>query len=89
MENIVVFLNRKVFISAKFSIVSDCQECDIYNIHHKCKISDKIYNHTLSDKAYQGTFVNQELTSLHGGSLEITLTVPIQNTYKNNSNEPF
>ena len=41
------------------------------------KISDKIYNHTSSDKAYQGTFVNQELTSLHGGSLEITLTVPL------------
>ena len=41
------------------------------------KIRDKIYNHTSSDKAYQGTFVNQELTSLHGGSLEITLTVPL------------
>ena len=42
------------------------------------KIRDKIYNHTSSDnKAYQGTFVNPALTSLHGGSLEITLTVPL------------
>ena len=32
--------------------------------------------HTRSDKAFKGTVVNQTLTSLPGGSLEITLTVP-------------
>ena len=30
-----------------------------------------------SDKAFKGTFVNRALSSLHGGSLEITLTVPL------------
>ena len=33
--------------------------------------------HTLSDKAFKGTFINQALPSLHGGSIEITLTVPL------------
>ena len=32
--------------------------------------------HSLSDNGYLGTVVNQELPSLHGGALEITLTVP-------------
>ena len=31
--------------------------------------------HTLSNKAFKGTFVNLALPSLHGGSLETTLTV--------------
>ena len=30
--------------------------------------------YTWSDKAFKGTIVNQALPSLHGGSLEITLT---------------
>ena len=29
------------------------------------------------DKAFKGTVVNRELSSLHGGSLEITITVPL------------
>ena len=33
--------------------------------------------HTLSDKAFQGTFVNLRLLSLPWGSLKITLTVPL------------
>ena len=32
----------------------------------------------LSDKAFKGTIVNQALPSLHGGSLEILLTVPLR-----------
>ena len=30
--------------------------------------------HTSSDKDFMGSFVNRALPSLHGGSLEITLT---------------
>ena len=33
--------------------------------------------HTWSDKAFKGIVVNQTLSSLHGGSLEITPTVPL------------
>ena len=36
---------------------------------------------TRSDKAFKGTVVNKALPSLHGGSLEITLTVPLIYTY--------
>jgi len=32
--------------------------------------------HTLSGKVFNGTVVNHALSSLRGGSLEITLTVP-------------
>ena len=42
---------------------------------HWCKIN------TLSEKAYKGAVLNQALTSLHGGSLEITLTVPLTVPY--------
>ena len=34
--------------------------------------------HTWSVKAFKGTVVNQALPSLHGGSLEIILTVPVK-----------
>ena len=33
--------------------------------------------HTWSDKAFKCTVVNRTLSSLPGGSLEITLTVPL------------
>ena len=33
--------------------------------------------HTWSDKAFMGTVVNRTLSSLHGVSLEITLTVSL------------
>ena len=33
--------------------------------------------HYWSDKGFKSTFVNRVLPSLHGGSLEITLTVPL------------
>ena len=34
--------------------------------------------HTWSNKAFEGTVVNRALPSLHGGSLEITLTVTLK-----------
>ena len=33
--------------------------------------------HAWSDKAFNGNVVDRALASLHGGSLEITLTVPL------------
>ena len=42
----------------------------------------KVFNYfchfTLVDKPFKGTIVNQALSSLHGVSLEITLTVPLK-----------
>ena len=38
--------------------------------------------HSLSDKAFKGTVVNRALPSLHGGLLEITLTVPVEKQIK-------
>ena len=41
------------------------------------KIKIAIYlTHNWAERAFKGTVVNRALASLHGGSLEITLTVP-------------
>ena len=47
------------------------------------KQKDGYLIHTWSVKAFKGTVVNQALPSLHGGSLEITLTVPVKNWNRN------
>ena len=36
---------------------------------------------TWSDRAFKGTVVNPALPSLHGGLLEITLTVPLNGLF--------
>ena len=36
---------------------------------------------TLPDKGFKGTVRNRALTSLHGGSLEITLTFPLMSLF--------
>ena len=41
-------------------------------LKHQCLINTQL------DKAFKGTVVNRALPSLHGGSLEITLTVPLK-----------
>ena len=51
-----------VFLTQMFISVSLKEQKDWYLIH------------TWSDKAFKGTVVNQTLSSLPGGSLEITLT---------------
>ena len=38
--------------------------------------------HTLSEKAFKGTVVNQTLPSLHEGSLAILLTVPLKSSFQ-------
>ena len=38
--------------------------------------------HFLSDLSFKGTVVNRALLSFHGGSLEITLTVPLNIIFK-------
>ena len=47
---------------------------------HENKLFEKYgyLMHTRSDKAVVGTVVNRALPSLHKGSLEITLTVPLK-----------
>ena len=37
----------------------------------------KYFSHFLKDKGFKDTVVNRALTSLRGGSFEITLTVPL------------
>ena len=32
-----------------------------------------------ADKTFKGTFGNRKLPSLHGGSFEITITIPLKN----------
>ena len=44
--------------------------------------------HTWSEEAFKGTVVNQTLTSLHGGSIEIPITVPL-NIIKYTTAVPF
>ena len=44
--------------------------------------------HTWSDNAFKSTFVNRALTSLNEGSLEISLTVPLNKTVEVISNGP-
>ena len=41
--------------------------------------------YTWSDKAFKGAVVNRTLPFLHGGSLEITLTVPLKQIWVRNS----
>ena len=38
---------------------------------------DIFVTHTLSDKAFKGTSINQALPSFHGESIEIALTDPL------------
>ena len=44
-------------------------------------------NHTWSEKAFKGSLVNRGLPSLHKGSIEITLTVPLRKVTETHSNE--
>ena len=48
----------------------------LLNSLHKQKHGVLIY--IQSDKTFKDTVVNRTLTSLHGGSHEITLTVPLK-----------
>ena len=45
--------------------------------------------HTWSNKGLKGSFVNPTLPSLHGGSLEITLTVPYRLLFTSSSCNVF
>ena len=53
------------------------------NGKNSLKKQKKLYLiHSLSDKAFKATVVNRALPSLHGGLLEITLTVPVEKQIK-------
>ena len=81
-EDIVVFLSLILYIScdyrnAQVTLVEKPQFKTIcfQNYEHGYLI------HTWSDKALKGTVVSRALPCLKWGSLEITLTVPLQSLY--------
>ena len=63
MEDTVGFLPRKVFMRKLLS------QIEISSL--------KKQKHEFLIHAFKGTVVNRTLPSLHGGSFEITLTVPL------------
>jgi len=64
-----------LFLISKKCATHSCKETA--NENKSLKNMDICVTHTLSDKAFKGTYINQALPSLHGGSIEITLTVPL------------
>ena len=74
-----------VNISASFSIASSKQGMrksishgESANVNNSLKKQNHWYLiRSWPGRAFKGTVVNQALPSLHGGSLEITLTVPL------------
>ena len=89
MEDTVVFLTRKVFISLSLFIASYnkksashfCRETAKENKHFKGTKTCKLIQ-TRTDKAIKGSVVNRALSSLHRGSLDIPHTVPIKQKLK-------
>ena len=84
VEVIAVFLGLTMFNSDNSNIFSCCINMLVTFVKNsKLKIiSFKNYKHfnsihTWSDKAFNRTVLNPALSPLHGGSLEITLTVPL------------
>ena len=70
MEDTVVFLTWKVFISGSFSIAFDKQVLVIRkSLNGLKKQKQCCLIHTWSDKAFKGTVVNRTLPSLHGNTL--------------------
>ena len=83
VENIVVFLDLKVFISDNSYMFSCgrnarnffCRETAQLKIISFWNYKHGYLIHTWSDKDFKGSVVNRALPSLHGGSLEIMLTI--------------
>ena len=80
-EDIVVFMSVYVVNNSSLLFKNNGMRKLIYAKKPQMKIySLKKQNHwylirTWSDKAFKGTVVNRALTSLHGGLLEIMLTI--------------
>ena len=68
MEDTVGFLPRKVIMR---KLLSQIEISSLKKQKHEFLI------HALLDNPFKGTVVNRTLPSLHGGSFEITLTVPL------------
>ena len=84
MEDIVVFLSLKVCNFDNFQVFSYFKNAQItflkksqLKIISFLEIETLYIIHTWPEKASNGTLVNRVLQTLHGGSLKITLTVPL------------
>ena len=76
VEDIIVFLGLKV-LNSDISYDSLYQKC---KTHFAEKPQSKIIRFKKYSKAFQGTIVYRALPSLHEGSFEIKLTVPLKST---------
>ena len=81
VEDIIVFLGLRKFNSYACSGSKNARVNSVKNMQLK-KISFWMYKHgylihTWSDEAFKSTVGNRTLSSFLGGSLEITLTVPL------------
>ena len=68
------FLLEKYFFLIIYQMLLITKKCSSQCNFHREKNHEYLIN-TWSDKAFDGKVVNRALSSLHGGSLEITLTV--------------
>ena len=91
MEEIFVFLTQCLFlwVSLCSIVVLINKECASHfrreptnEINSLKKQKHWYLIHTWSEKAVKGTVVNLTLPSLHGGSFEITPTVPLSKEYQ-------
>ena len=78
MKDIVVFLGLKMFNSDNFYMFSPSRNPQVtYAFCRKTTIGNEPFLIRKSFKFFNGIVVNRALPSLNGGSLEITLTVPL------------
>ena len=83
MEDIIVFLSLKLFNSDDINMFSCSRNAQVTFIE-KLSVWKVIKIETFyagSDKAFLGAVGSRALPSLHGVSLEITLTVPLKRNF--------
>ena len=68
--------NEKKNKCRRYNSFSDSETVYFTNENKQFKGTKRLIpnSYLIADKAFKGTIVNQTLSSLHGGSLEITLT---------------
>ena len=84
LEVIFVFQGLKVFNSCMLSCSRNARVCWELTVANNQFWRLQIFIFNSSDKPFKGTDVYQTLPSLHRGSFEITLTVPVKILFTKN-----